>query len=77
MATRNGSPELVLRTTGGCMKKAYNPEWKMNEYSDDCQCGDPDLDKHPHECPFKSEINDNNEACTCCDSCRHECAMDI
>ncbi len=31
-----------------------------------------------HTCPFKSEINDDNETlCNCCDDCSHECAMDI
>jgi hypothetical protein len=33
----------------------------------------------PHRCPYAAEINDNHddEFCTCCDDCTHECAMDI
>lgn len=35
--------------------------------------------KSPHSCPYASEINDNDapDYCTCCDDCRHECAMDV
>lgn len=40
-----------------------------------CKCGStPNED---HTCPFKLEINGNDDLCNCCDSCRHECAMDI
>lgn len=29
----------------------------------------------PHTCPYKSEINDDDESlCTCCDDCAQECA---
>lgn len=33
----------------------------------------------PHACPYAQEIGDSmdDEYCTCCDDCRHECAMDI
>jgi hypothetical protein len=31
----------------------------------------------PHACPYKSEINGNEEECTCCPDCEHECAMDV
>ena len=31
----------------------------------------------PHECPYRAEINDDYEMCTCCDWCRGECADDI
>jgi hypothetical protein len=32
----------------------------------------------PHTCPFRAEINDDNETeCSCCEDCTHECAMDI
>ena len=31
----------------------------------------------PHACPFKSEINNDDTECTCCNECTHECAMDI
>lgn len=31
-----------------------------------------------HTCPYKAEINDDEETmCTCCDYCRYECSMDI
>lgn len=35
--------------------------------------------KEPHACPYAQEINDStdDEYCTCCDECRHECCMDI
>lgn len=28
-------------------------------------------------CPFSSEINDDWSLCNCCDSCQHDCAMEI
>lgn len=33
----------------------------------------------PHECPYQSEINDDNdlEYCTCCSDCRRECLDNI
>lgn len=40
-----------------------------------CKCGAPAGE--PRACPFKSELHGNDEPCDCCDSCRHECAMDI
>jgi len=34
--------------------------------------------KEPHPCPYRSEINDDDETlCTCCDNCTQECADDI
>lgn len=39
-----------------------------------CKCGGPGA---MAECPFQSEINDDCAPCTCCDGCRHECAMEI
>lgn len=43
-----------------------------------CKCGKNEA-AEPHRCPYQQDINDNNdpEYCTCCDECRHECAMDI
>ena len=52
---------------------------------------EPDLDYHDedhyshvcdeteeHICPYKSEINDDDEdTCTCCPECEHECAQSI
>ena len=32
----------------------------------------------PHPCPYKSDINDDNETlCNCCEGCAFECAQDI
>jgi len=33
----------------------------------------------PHSCPFQEDINDNfdEEYCTCCSECQHDCLMDI
>jgi len=31
-----------------------------------------------HICPYAEEINNDSETlCNCCDSCTHECCMDI
>jgi predicted kinase len=36
----------------------------------------PDIEQHT--CPYREEIhNDNFTLCRCCDTCSHECAMDI
>ena len=44
-----------------------------------CQfCNKNDGTSELHVCPYKSEINDNEEdLCNCCEDCQHECAMDI
>lgn len=41
-------------------------------------CKHPDRNR-PHSCPFQSDMNGNDDPhyCTCCDRCRHDCAMDI
>ncbi len=26
-----------------------------------------------HQCPFKADIHDNYELCTCCEDCQYEC----
>ena len=28
----------------------------------------------PHTCPFKEEINSDDEVCTCCENCEYNCA---
>jgi len=33
--------------------------------------------QEPHECPYKAEVNDDHELCTCCEDCEAKCAMDI
>lgn len=35
--------------------------------------------EEPHACPYAQEIggSTDDEYCTCCASCQHECAMDI
>ena len=30
-----------------------------------------------HTCPYKTEINDNYELCTCCKECETECSDEI
>ena len=40
---------------------------------------DPDrscCEKNPGSgpCPFQSEIHDNDEECSCCDTCRQQCS---
>jgi len=42
-----------------------------------CKCGRNPAEE-PHTCPYSEEIGGNSETlCTCCEDCRHECAMDI
>lgn len=49
------------------------PETQNNECSN---CNEYSIE--PHTCPFKVEINDDSETlCSCCESCTHECAMEI
>lgn len=33
--------------------------------------------KSSHPCPYKVEMFEDYNSCNCCDSCRHECLMDI
>lgn len=41
-----------------------------------CTCGEDWL--NDHTCPYKVEINDDNETlCTCCDHCRSVCAEEV
>jgi hypothetical protein len=46
-------------------------------------CGElmEDACKNPaneaHECPFRTEIDDDYTECNCCDACTEQCAMDI
>ncbi len=42
-------------------------------------CDNKNPAAEPHQCPYQSEIHDNQnpEFCTCCDVCRRECADDI
>ena len=57
----------------------HNPEWQLNSWNSDCQCGDPEFRNGPnHSCPFRADVhNDDTPNCKCCDSCQHECSMDI
>jgi hypothetical protein len=42
------------------------------------RCGSDGGTEEPHSCPYSCEINDDySENCNCCDSCSHECAMDV
>lgn len=40
------------------------------------RCGEEEK-REEHTCPFRTEINDNKDTCTCCKSCTHDCAEDI
>lgn len=41
-----------------------------------CKCGKSATANHP--CPYKSEINDDDETlCNCCDDCELECRDSI
>ncbi len=31
----------------------------------------------PHTCPYAEEIHGDEKLCNCCNSCTHQCAMDI
>ncbi len=47
----------------------------INEKCDRCNCNDCESD---HVCPYKNEINDDDETlCNCCDACKDECLMSI
>lgn len=50
---------------------------KALEKDDMCPTCGKNPATEPHPCPYKSEINGNEEECTCCQYCQHECAMDI
>lgn len=41
----------------------------------DCNCGCKGEESHP--CPYKSEINGDNEECNCCDQCTFNCSQEI
>ena len=44
---------------------------------DMCKCG-KNPQQPPHTCPYEEEIFNNSETmCECCDSCQHECLLDI
>jgi len=46
------------------------------DYKSKCKCGKPG--KPDHTCPFAEDVHDDDVSqCNCCDSCQHECAMDI
>lgn len=31
----------------------------------------------PHKCPYKTEIDNNDEKCTCCEDCQHACRDEV
>ena len=43
---------------------------------DMCDCGRGPK-QEPHTCPFKREIQDNYEECTCCKECESDCRDNI
>ena len=46
---------------------------RFDAYRGNC----PNDATQPHTCPFKSDLYDDRTLCTCCRSCRSECARDI
>ena len=44
--------------------------------NNNCKCGN--LAKEMHTCPFRSDVNNDNEfLCNCCKECKYQSAMDI
>jgi hypothetical protein len=39
-----------------------------------CKCGSPSV---MSECPYDADVNGKTTMCSCCKSCRRECAMEI
>lgn len=51
---------------------------KLNRrHSQSMACEECTKEQPPHECPYRSEINDDFEDCTCSIADEHECNMDI
>ena len=51
---------------------------KRKKVKDLQTCQHARLNAAPHTCPFKSDINGDNETlCRCCSDCEHNCLMDI
>jgi len=40
-------------------------------------CNGKGIPQADHTCPFGEEIRDDHSLCNCCETCEHECAMDI
>lgn len=40
-------------------------------------CPDCNIQIEPHTCPYKVDVEDDYEECTCCEKCQDECADDI
>ena len=54
-----------------CDKKVM--DWSLNKL---VTC--PNNEDDPHTCPYQQEIHDDSDfQCTCCESCKQECADDI
>ena len=48
--------------------------WTAAKILRTAQCGCGDIRKiPPHACPYKSEIENDESLCTCCDECAREC----
>ena len=66
---RCGNPSSKLGICTECMNTTEVPTL--------CKCG-KSAATEPHPCPFAQDLyGDSETLCTCCDDCRHECAMDI
>lgn len=63
MTSREGLNNLIYHAAGG---------------DEPTRClGEGHTQLPPHDCPFRSEIyDDDTTLCTCCKACQHECAMD-
>lgn len=63
----------------GAIRIARSAKRKEKRYSKvgKCKCGN-NYKVGLHSCPFKEDMyGDYNTLCTCCNECRHNCAMDI
>jgi len=62
--------ERGIDPCAGCASRGAEPK---TEYWTECGHADASA----RECSYQSEINGVDRTCLCCDSCAHECAMDV
>lgn len=73
----------AAESKGSHFLKVVKPKFKCTKIEPEkVVCGARDNCKNPraeaHTCPFKREINNDNETlCTCCPDCQQECSDDI
>lgn len=69
--------DLCLDTILDLRSSEAKPQFKLNIINK-CHSCDYEGTEQKHSCPFKSEINGNDEdVCNCCDNCQRRCAMEI